>query len=72
MLSNIGPSVARTAAAVPASLLVLFVGLLWLVGLACGKERREYVTTISGQAMRAASTLFYEGLCDRYSTRSTP
>lgn len=38
---------ARAAAAVPASLLILFVGMLWLFGFACGKERREYVTTIS-------------------------
>jgi hypothetical protein len=40
-------------------MLMLFVGILWLLGLACGKDRREYVTAISEQAMRAASSLFH-------------
>lgn len=62
VLSSIGPSVARAAAVVPASLLIFFVGMLWLFGLACGKERRDYVTTISGQAMSAASALIHGNL----------
>jgi hypothetical protein len=36
---------------VPATLMVLFVGLLWLIGLACSERRRAYVIVISGQAM---------------------
>jgi hypothetical protein len=32
-------------------LIVVFVGLLWLIGLACGERRRAYVIVISGQAM---------------------
>jgi len=36
--------------------------MLWLFGLACGKERRDYVTTISGQAMSAASALIHGNL----------
>jgi hypothetical protein len=58
MLTSIGPSLGRAAVAIPASLLVLFVGLLWLLGLACGDKRRTYVTTISDQAMRAACAMF--------------
>jgi hypothetical protein len=35
---------------VPATLLVLFSGLLWLIGLCCGKERRAYIMKITSQA----------------------
>ena len=59
MLSGMGPSVARAAAVVPASLLILFVGLLWLLGLACDEGRRGYVATISGQAMQTVQKLFH-------------
>lgn len=59
MLSSMGPSVARVAAVVPASSLILLVGLLWLLGLACDDGRRAYVTTISAQAMQTAQTLFH-------------
>jgi len=34
-----GPATARVAAAVPVVLLVLFTGLLWLLGLMRGRER---------------------------------
>jgi hypothetical protein len=51
-------SAGRVAAAVPITLLCLFVGLLWLVGLACGKDRRQYVTKISEQAMRAINAIW--------------
>jgi hypothetical protein len=66
MLSSLGPSLGRAAVAIPASLLMLFVGLLWLLGLACGDKRRVYVTTISEQAMIAVSAM----LCG--STGDTP
>jgi hypothetical protein len=49
----------RVAAVVPVVLLVVFVGLLWLLGLACGRDRRRYVTTLSGQAMGAAGVLLH-------------
>jgi hypothetical protein len=31
--------------------MVLFLGLMWLIGLACGEKRRAYVIVISAQAM---------------------
>jgi fumarate reductase subunit D len=52
-------SIARLAAAVPAAILVLFIGLLWLLGLLCGKERRKYITTLSRQAMGALAALLH-------------
>jgi hypothetical protein len=50
------------ALAVPVTLLALFTGLLWLLGLASGKGGRQYVTKISDQAMRAASVML-QGAC---------
>jgi hypothetical protein len=47
----------RVAAVIPAVLLVLFVGLLWLLGLMCGRERRRYVTDVSQQAMTVIGAL---------------
>jgi len=41
-------------------LLVLFTGLLWLLGLMCGRERRRYVADLSRQAMDAISTLLHD------------
>jgi hypothetical protein len=61
VISGTRPSIARVTAAIPATLLVFFTGLLWLAGLACRKERRDYVTVISQQAMRTASTLLDGG-----------
>jgi hypothetical protein len=52
------PDAIRVVALVVAvTLLVLFTGLLWLLGLVSGKGGRQYVTKISDQAMRAASVL---------------
>ena len=45
----------RVAAVIPAVLLVLFIGLLWLLGLPCDRERLRYVTDLSQQAMKLAS-----------------
>ena len=47
----------RVAALVPVLLLVLFTGVLWLLGLMCGRERRCYITDLSWQAMRAIGAL---------------
>ena len=47
----------RVAAVIPVVLLVLFTGLLWLLGLMCGRERRRYVTDLSLQAMNAIGVL---------------
>jgi hypothetical protein len=55
MLAGAGPATMRVAAVVPVTLLVLFTGLLWLLGLMCGSERRCYVTELSQQAMEAVS-----------------
>jgi hypothetical protein len=52
------PAAGRVAAVVPVTLLSLFVGLLWLIGLACGTDRRQYVTKISDQAMRAITSIW--------------
>jgi hypothetical protein len=52
------PAAGRIAAALPVTLISLFIGLLWLIGLACGKERRQYVTKISEQAMHAISSIW--------------
>jgi hypothetical protein len=41
----------RVAAVAPVILLMLFTGLLWLLGLVCGADRRRYVTDLSQQAM---------------------
>ena len=57
MVPGTGGALGRVAAVVPLLLLVLFVGLLWLLGLACGSARRRYVTTISSQAMSAVGAL---------------
>jgi hypothetical protein len=42
---------------VPVTLLTVFAGILWLLGLMVSDKRREYVTEISNQAMRAASAM---------------
>jgi len=52
----IGPAVARAAAVIPGSLLVPFVGLLWLLALPCSEERHRYVEAITGPAMETART----------------
>jgi len=37
--------------------MVLFVGLLWLIGVACDERRRDYVTEISKLVMGKAHAL---------------
>jgi len=55
------PDVVRVVAQiVPVTLLVLFTGLLWLLGLVSGKGGRQYVTKISDQAMRTASAMLQD------------
>jgi hypothetical protein len=57
MLSLVGTSTSRAIAVIPATLLILFIGLLWLLGLFCGNERRSYVIAVSQQAMDAVGIL---------------
>ncbi len=45
--------------AVPASVLALAIGLLWLLGLLCGQRRRDYITGITQQAMSAIVGIFH-------------
>jgi len=47
MLPGTGSATVRVAAVVPAVLLVLFIGLLWLLGLVCSADRRRYITNLS-------------------------
>jgi hypothetical protein len=54
-----GPAAVRVAAVVPAVLLVVFIGLLWLLGLMCGQDRRRYVTNLSRQAMATVGMLLH-------------
>jgi hypothetical protein len=56
------PDAIRVVALAVPTLLVLFTGLLWLLGLVSGKGGRQYVTKISDQAMRAASVML-QGAC---------
>jgi len=49
----------RVAVVIPVILLVLFTGLLWLLGFFAGRERRRYVTTLSQQAMGTAGALLH-------------
>lgn len=59
MAPGVGPAMTRVAAVVPVILLVLFTGLLWLLGLVCGDDRRRYVTDLSQQAMEAIGVLLH-------------
>jgi hypothetical protein len=43
MVPGLGASMMRAAAIVPVAVLVLLVGLLWLMGLSCGREQRAYI-----------------------------
>lgn len=49
----------RAIATIPVVLLVLFTGVLWLLGLMCGRERRRYVTILSQQGLEAAGELLH-------------
>jgi hypothetical protein len=64
MLHAVGPAAGRVAAVVPVTLLTVFAGLLWLLGLVAGEKGREYVTEISNQAMRAASAMMGAALAE--------
>jgi len=57
MLSAIGTSATRTAAVIPAVIIVVFAGVLWLLGLLCGSDRRNYVIVLSQQAMDTVGML---------------
>lgn len=46
MLPTSRTALVQVALVVPVILLVLFAGLLGLVGLLCGRERRKYVTSL--------------------------
>jgi hypothetical protein len=52
VMPGFGPGIARAAAVVPVVLIVVFLGMLWLAGLALGDKRRAYVEVISEQGMR--------------------
>lgn len=54
-----GPAMMRAVAVIPVVLIVLFTGLLWLLGLMCGRDRRRYVTDLSRQAMAAIGVLLH-------------
>ena len=60
MILGAGPAMVRVAAVVPVVLLVLFTGLLWLLGLICGGERRRYVTNLTQLAMGAVDAWLHE------------
>jgi hypothetical protein len=59
MVPGLGASVVRAIAVVPVVILVLFVGLLWLMGLFCSKERRGYVVRISSQVVHTLAPLLH-------------
>jgi hypothetical protein len=46
--------------ALPASVVALALGLLWLLGLLCGKERRKYITSITENVTGALVKIFQE------------
>ena len=57
--------------AVPASVLALAIGLLWLIGLLCGQRRRDYITGITQQAMSAIVGIFHGGTTASLSSEVT-
>ena len=50
-------AVKAAVAVVPITLIVIFLGVLWLLGLACGEDRRKYVADLSTQARETISVL---------------
>lgn len=56
-LSGIEPAVGRVVAMIPAALLVLLTGILVLLALPCGKDRRTYALVASTVAMRTLAAL---------------
>lgn len=62
MLPGVSPGIrfaVLAVLAIPASVLALAVSLLWLLGLLCGKDRREYIARITQQAMSAIVGIFH-------------
>ena len=59
MVPGVEAAAIRVAAVIPAMLLILFSGLLWLLGLPCDAERRSYVLKASQQAMTTAGILLH-------------
>jgi len=57
LLISMSQSLGRAATVVPMTLLALFAGILWLIGLCCGKERRTYVVKLNSQVMGAISSI---------------
>jgi hypothetical protein len=51
--------IVRAAAIVPVVLLIVFTGLLCLLGLACDEKRRAYVTAISDRAMSTIEVMLH-------------
>ena len=54
-----GAVIVRAAAVVPVLLLIVFTGMLWLLGLACGEKRRAYVTAVSDRAMGTIEVMLH-------------
>jgi hypothetical protein len=59
MFPHSGLEAIRPAAvALPVVLIIIFLGLLWMLGLGCGKERRKYVTELSKKACNTIAILY--------------
>jgi len=59
MFPHPGLDVIRSAAAtLPVVLIIIFLGLLWVLGLACDDKRRKYVTELSKQASNTIAILY--------------
>ena len=59
MLSGAALAAERLAATAFVILLMLFIGPLWLLSLACGEDRRQYVAKINGQVMQTARSALH-------------
>ena len=59
MLPGVSPGIRFAVLAVPASVLALAIGLLWLLGLLCGQRRREFITGITQLAMSTIVGIFH-------------
>jgi hypothetical protein len=53
-------------------LLVLFTGLLWLLGLMCSRDRRRYVMNLSQQSMDAIGVLLHGPAIRDHGERQEP
>ena len=59
MLPGSGAVLVRAVTVVPVILLVLYAGLLGVLGLLCGRERRKYVVDLSRQALNTVGVLMH-------------